>query len=358
MHRAKGDLLLIFDADFVPEPGLLKEIVPYFSDPGVGMVQVRWDHLNPEYSLLSRIQSISLDGHFVVEHEARAKNGLYFNFNGTAGVWRKRCIEEAGGWEHDTLTEDLDLSYRAQMRGWKFVYRPDHIAPAELPEEMSSFKSQQHRWAKGSIQTARKLLPAILRSDLAGRVKLEATFHLTANCGYVLMLALAVLVGPAIWLRREISPWLLAGVDLPLFTLSTVSVAAFYIAAHREALGRARHSLRWMPFLMAVGIGLSLNNARAVVEALRGQTSEFRRTPKYALDRGASLSGRSYRGRVNRDTWIELGIALYFCVVVALAASTGLWAALPFLALFLGGYAYTAGSTLAQSARVTAGSRR
>ena len=298
------------------------------------------------------------DGHVIKEHTARNRSGRFFNFNGTAGIWRKRCIDDAGGWQHDTLTEDLDLSYRAQLRGWRFVFLPDHVSPAELPVEMGAFKSQQHRWAKGSIQTARKLLPRILRSPLPFRVKLESVVHLTANLGYPLMMLLALLVVPAIWVRREISPWLILGVDLPLFTLSTVSVAAFYIAAHREALGRARHSLRWMPFLMAVGIGLSLNNARAVVEALRGQTSEFRRTPKYALDRGASLSGRSYRGRVNRDTWIELGIALYFCVVVALAASTGLWAALPFLALFLGGYAYTAGSTLAQSARMTAGSRR
>ena len=351
MRSARGELVAVFDADFVPAADFARRLVDPFSDPTVGMVQARWGHLNRDHSALTRVQAMFLDGHFVIEHTARNRSGRFFNFNGTAGIWRRTCIEDAGGWQHDTLTEDLDLSYRAQLRGWTFVYLPDHVAPAELPEEMSAFKSQQHRWAKGSIQTARKLLPTILRSGLPRRVKLEATFHLTANAGYLLMVALALLVGPAVWLRRDISPWLLAAVDLPLFTLSSVSVAAFYLAAHRAALDRARGPLRWIPFLMAVGIGLSINNARAVVEALRGKVSEFRRTPKYALTRGGSLATRSYRGRVNRDTWIELALALYFGAVVVLAALTGLWAALPFLALFLGGYGYTAGATLAQSAR-------
>ena len=357
LRSARGELVAVFDADFVPAPDFARRMVDSFTDPRVGMVQARWGHLNRHHSALTHVQAMFLDGHFVIEHTARNRSGRFFNFNGTAGIWRRTCIEDAGGWQHDTLTEDLDLSYRAQLRGWAFVYLPDHVAPAELPEEMSAFKSQQHRWAKGSIQTALKLLPTILRSDLPRRIKVEATFHLTANVGYLLMLVLALLVGPAVWLRRDISPWLLAAVDLPLFTLSSISVAAFYVAAHREALGERRGPLRWMPFLMAVGIGLSINNARAVVEALRGQTSEFRRTPKYALDRGGSLAGRSYRGRINRDTWIELGLALYFSAAVVLAALTELWAALPFLALFLGGYAYTAGSTLAQSARATAAAR-
>jgi hypothetical protein len=298
-----------------------------------------------------------LDGHFVIEHTARNRSGRFFNFNGTAGIWRRACIEDAGGWQYDTLTEDLDLSYRAQMRGWKFVYRPDHVAPAELPEEMSAFKSQQHRWAKGSIQTAKKLLPSILRSDLSWKIKTEATFHLTANVGYVLMIALALLVGPAVWLRRAISPWLLAAVDLPLFTLSTISVATFYVAAHRAACRSVRGTMRSVPFLMAIGIGLSINNARAVIEAARGRASEFRRTPKYALTRRKDLRRRLYRGRRNRDTWLELALALYFAGVVVLALFTGLWAALPFLMLFLVGYLYTSASTLVQTRGARAGSR-
>jgi cellulose synthase/poly-beta-1,6-N-acetylglucosamine synthase-like glycosyltransferase len=346
---ARGELVAVFDADFVPDPAFLRRLVDDFTDPRVGMVQARWGHLNREHSPLTRVQAMFLDGHFVIEHTARNRSGRFFNFNGTAGIWRRRCIDDAGGWQHDTLTEDLDLSYRAQMRGWRFVYRPDHVAPAELPEEMAAFKSQQHRWAKGSIQTARKLLPRLLASDLPRRVKVEATFHLTANVGYVLMVALALLVGPAVWLRRDISPWLLAGVDLPLFTLSSVSVAAFYVVAHRVALGPGRRPLRWIPFLMAVGIGLSINNARAVLEALAGRVSEFRRTPKHALARGESLRRRTYRGRANRDTWIELALAVYFVGVVVVAAGTGLWAAIPFLTLFLVGYLYTATTTLAQS---------
>jgi len=358
LRAARGDLVAVFDADFVPRPDFLRALVGPFVDPRVGMVQARWGHLNRDRSALTRVQAMFLDGHFVVEHTARNRSGRFFNFNGTAGIWRRACIEDAGGWQHDTLTEDLDLSYRAQLRGWRFVYRPDHVAPAELPVEMAAFKSQQHRWAKGSIQTARKLLPEILRAPLSARVKAEAAVHLTANVNYVLLLALAVLVGPAVWLRREISPWLLASVDLPLFTLSSVSVAWFYVTAHRAALapGRGAGLVRRVPFLMAVGIGLSINNARAVFEAWFGRPSEFRRTPKYALAAGESPARRRYRGRINRDTWIELAAAAYFAAVVLMAATTGLWAAVPFLLLFSGGYAYTAATTLVQSARVGAGS--
>ncbi len=203
LRVAKGDLIAIFDADFVPQPGFARELVHHFTDERVGMVQARWGHLNADYSPLTRVQSMLLDGHFVIEHTARNRSGRFFNFNGTAGIWRRRCIEDAGGWQHDTLTEDLDLSYRAQLEGWRFVFLPDHIAPAELPLEMGAFKSQQHRWAKGSIQTARKLLPRIYRSALPWYVKLEATVHLTANIGYVLMVLLALLIVPAVWLRRR-----------------------------------------------------------------------------------------------------------------------------------------------------------
>ena len=351
LARARGELVAIFDADFVPPPHFARALVDHFTDPEVGMVQARWGHLNREHSALTRVQSIFLDGHFVIEHTARHRSGRFFNFNGTAGIWRRECIRDAGGWQHDTLTEDLDLSYRAQMNGWRFQFVPDLVAPAELPVEMSAFKSQQHRWAKGSIQTARKLLPEILRSGLPWRVKSEAMVHLTANVGYVLMAALTLLVVPAVWLRREMAPELLLAIDLPLFTFSSVSVAAFYWFAEREALGGWRGVLRWIPFLMAVGIGLSVNNARAVLEALAGHVSEFRRTPKYNLKPGRSLKDRRYRSRVNTDTWIELGLALYFTVAVGMALVDGLWAAVPFLALFWIGYGYTALTALAQASR-------
>jgi hypothetical protein len=315
------------------------------------MVQARWGHLNADHSALTRVQSMLLDGHFVIEHTARNRSGRFFNFNGTAGIWRPSCIRDAGGWQHDTLTEDLDLSYRAQMRGWKFVYLPDHVAPAELPVEMAAFKSQQHRWAKGSIQTARKLLPGLLRSELPWHVKLEALAHLTANVGYLLMVVLALLVVPAVWLRGVHSPWLIAAVDLPIFAASTLSVAAFYMTAQRISTGSWKGIARRVPFLMAVGIGLSINNSRAVIEALVGKNSEFRRTPKYNLRAGERLTARRYRGGVSVDTWIELILALYFAVAIGATIARGLWGAVPFLLLFGAGFGYTSISTLLQAAR-------
>ncbi len=347
LRRARGELIAVFDADFVPPPDFLQRLVHYFSDPEVGMVQARWGHLNSEHSPLTRVQALLLDGHFVIEHTARHRSGRFFNFNGTAGMWRRRCIEDAGGWQHDTLTEDLDLSYRAQMRGWKFVYLPHVVAPAELPVEMGAFKSQQHRWAKGSIQTARKLLPELLRGPLPWPVKLEAIFHLTANVGYVLMLALALLIVPAVWLRRAMDPLWIAGFDLPVMFFSTASVAAFYTVAHREAGGRPLRALARIPLLMAVGIGLCVNNARAVMEAWLGRASEFHRTPKYNLLPGESPAARRYRAGANRDTWIEALLALYVAAGMTAAAAAGLWGALPFLALFALGFAYTALGALA-----------
>jgi cellulose synthase/poly-beta-1,6-N-acetylglucosamine synthase-like glycosyltransferase len=346
---ARGDLVAIFDADFVPRPDFARNLVHHFTNPKVGMVQARWGHLNAEHSALTRVQSVLLDGHFVIEHTARHRSGRFFNFNGTAGIWRRECILDAGGWQHDTLTEDLDLSYRAQLRGWKFVFLPDEVAPAELPVEMGAFKSQQHRWAKGSIQTARKLLPRILRSRLPLGVKLEAAVHLTANVGYVMMVLLALSVVPSVWLRGSHAPWIIAAVDLPLFTLSTLSVLAFYVVARLEASKRREPILRWVPFLMAVGIGLSINNARAVIEALAGRASAFRRTPKYNLATGDRLAARRYRGTINGDTWIELALAVYFAAGTAAAAAAGLWAAVPFLLLFEAGYAYTSVSTIVQA---------
>ena len=344
LATAKGEFVAVFDADFVPAPDFARALMDHFTDERVGMVQARWGHINRETSLLTRAQSMLLDGHFIVEHAARNRSGRFFNFNGTAGIWRRTCIDDAGGWQHDTLTEDLDLSYRAQLRGWRFVFVNDAIAPAELPIEMGAFKSQQHRWAQGSVQTAVKLLPRILRSSLPRRIKIESVFHLTANVGYVLMVALTLLIGPAVWLRRGIGARELAMVDLPLIATSLVSIAAFYLVSQREAYGRWRDALRYVPVLMAVGIGISVNNARAVVAGLSRRDTEFRRTPKYALagDVGAALSTRRYRARRGLDTWIELAMGLYFAGLVVGALADGLWGAVPFLALFAAGFLYTA----------------
>jgi len=307
LATAKGEFVAVFDADFVPSPSFARELMDHFTDPRVGMVQARWGHLNRTISLLTRAQSILLDGHFVVEHAARNRSGRFFNFNGTAGIWRRSCIDDAGGWQHDTLTEDLDLSYRAQLRGWRFVFAGGAVAPAELPIEMGAFKSQQHRWAQGSAQTAVKLLPRILSSTLPKHVKIESVFHLTANAGYLLMVALAILIGPAVWYRRGIGAQELATVDLPLIATSLVSIAVFYLVSQREAYGNWRDAVRYLPVLMAVGVGISINNSRAVVAGLIGGETEFRRTPKYALDAGADqvcvqpLDPQNRRGLVDWD---------------------------------------------------------
>ena len=267
LDTATGEFVLILDADFVPKPDLLRTTLPFFADPGVGMVQARWEHLNREFSLLTRIQAILLDGHFVIEHTARHRSGRFFNFNGTAGVWRRECIEKAGGWAADTLTEDLDLSYRAQLQGWRFVYLKDCAAPAEVPVDINGFKSQQHRWTKGSIQTGRKILPAVFRSRLPWRIKSEALVHLAGNGSYLLVVALSLLLVPAIVIRDRIGWQRLAVLDFPLFFGATLSFLAFYVASQRE-LGRGwAATLRDMPGVSALGIGLSIHNARAVLEA-------------------------------------------------------------------------------------------
>ena len=240
------------------------------------MVQARWGHINQDYSLLTKIQSILLDGHFVLEHGARNRAGLFFNFNGTAGIWRRTAIADAGGWQHDTLTEDLDLSYRAQLRGWKFIFLPDLMAPAEVPVEMNSFKSQQHRWAKGSIQTCRKLLPKILRSNLPLGVKAEAFFHLTANFNYPLMCVLSVLLGPSMAIRYSMGWYEMLLIDAPLFFAATASVANFYMVCQRELHTDWMTRLKYLPFLMSIGIGLTVNNTRAVFEALFNQRERVR----------------------------------------------------------------------------------
>ena len=347
MEAASGEFLAIFDADFVPGPGFLRETLPHFSDPRVGLVQARWEHLNRDYSLLTRIQSIFLDGHFVVEHTARHRSGRFFNFNGTAGVWRRRCLEEAGGWQSDTLTEDLDASYRAQLAGWKFVYLKDLVVPAELPVDMNGFKTQQHRWTKGSIQTGRKLLPAIWRSDFPWRVKVEAFFHLSNNFSYLLMVLLAVLILPAILIRERIGWQKLIVLDFPLFFGATFSFITFYISSQREIGRDWRGTLRSMPLLMSLGIGLSINNARAVLEALGNRGTEFRRTPKYRIEGGGGeWRSKKYRAPADFSVAAEILLALYFLGAIVFSVKENYWAGIPFLLVFFNGFAYTAALSL------------
>src|SRR6185312_13433327 len=303
LAESTGDFIAIFDADFIPPEDFLKRTLPHFAtDSRIGMVQARWGHINQDYSLLTKIQSILLDAHFVLEHGGRNRSGLFFNFNGTAGIWRRTAIADAGGWQHDTLTEDLDLSYRAQLRGWRFVFVPGLIAPAEVPVEMNAFKSQQHRWAKGSIQTCRKLLPQILQADLPLHVKAEAFFHLTANFNYLLMVVLSILIFPAMVIRYEMGWYEMLLIDVPLFFAATFSVCNFYMVCQREIHRDWVARIKYLPFLMSIGIGLSINNSRAVFEALFNKESEFTRTPKYRIEGSADSGSARSTTRPSRSS--------------------------------------------------------
>jgi cellulose synthase/poly-beta-1,6-N-acetylglucosamine synthase-like glycosyltransferase len=343
LKASSGSFIAIFDADFVPGSDFLQRTLPYFqTDPKIGMVQARWGHINQDYSLLTKIQSMLLDAHFVLEHGGRNRAGCFFNFNGTAGVWRREAIGSAGGWQHDTLTEDLDLSYRAQLEGWRFIFLPDVVAPAEVPVEMNSFKSQQHRWAKGSIQTCIKLLPRILRSKQPLSVKAEAFFHLSANFNYLLMSLLSVLMFPAMWVRYNMGWTEMLLIDVPLFFAATASVANFYIVSQRELYADWRQRLKYLPFLMSIGIGLCVNNTRAVLEAIFGNQSEFARTPKYGIERDSDeWVGKKYHQSVGVQPLIELALGLYFTGTVFYALANQIYGTLPFLMLFQVGFLYT-----------------
>src|SRR3954468_20219854 len=342
LKTARGEFVAIFDADFLPGADFLLRLMPHFSEARIGMVQARWGHINQDYSLLTKIQSILLDGHFVLEHGGRNRAGHFFNFNGTAGVWRRAVIADAGGWQHDTLTEDLDLSYRAQLRGWQFVFVPDLIAPAEVPVEMNAFKSQQHRWAKGSIQTCRKLLPQILRAKVPLSVKAEAFFHLTANFNYPLMVVLSVLMFPSMVIPYNMGWYEMMLIDVPLFFAATFSVCNFYMVCQRELHEDWRARIRYLPFLMSIGIGLCINNTRAVFEAVFNKQSEFARTPKYRIEGDSDeWVGKKYRQSVAVQPLIELALGLYFTATVFYALANQIYGTVPFLVLFQVGFLYT-----------------
>jgi len=350
LQVAKGEFVAIFDADFVPPPDFLLRIVHHFTDPKIGMVQTRWTHINRNYSFLTEVEAILLDGHFVLEHSARARNDVFFNFNGTAGLWRRQAIDDAGGWQHDTLTEDTDLSYRAQLKGWKFIYRQDVECPAELPVEMTAFKTQQARWAKGLIQTGKKILPRVLKSDQPFRVKLEAWYHLTANLSYPLMVVLSVLLLPAMVIRFYQGWFQMLYIDIPLFLASTFSISSFYLVSQRELFPRTwPRALLYLPFLMALGIGLTVTNTRAVIEALIGKQTAFARTPKYRVEsKKDKIQATKYRKRLGWVPWIELLIGTYFALTVYYALQNENYLTVPFLMLFVVGYWYTGLMSLLQ----------
>ncbi len=348
LAQASGEFIAIFDADFIPPRDFLARTIPYFADPEVGMVQTRWSHLNPNFSLLTRAQAMGLDGHFVVEQAARNGAGFFINFNGTAGIWRKACILDAGNWSDDTLTEDLDLSYRAQLRGWKFKFLADAVCPAELPAEIGALKSQQFRWTKGAIETAKKILPQVWRSQMPLRVKLQATIHLTNNLVFPFILLVGLLNVPLILLKNG------QGNDYSFyFAISSVFVLAFfgsflmYMTSQRELYPDWRRRILYFPIFMAGSMGLAVNNSRAILQGLVNRRSEFQRTPKYRIENEQGhFQGKKYfdrHGPVTRFAGtgiLELLLALYSLAGVVISLRFAEFAAVPFQLLYCCGYAY------------------
>ncbi len=352
LKTATGELVAIFDADFVPKADCLRKLVDFFTDPLVGCAQMRWSHINGTYNLLTRLQTIMLDGHFVVEQTVRNRTGGFFNFNGTAGIWRRSAIEMSGGWQHDTLTEDTDLSFRAQLMGWRFVYLLDEDAPSEIPVEINAFKAQQRRWAKGVMQVGIKLYRRIWLAPLPLRVKLEMFFRLTGNISYPLMIFVSLLQFPLLLVRYNQGFYHLMIFDVPLLFFSTISVLLFYGTGvwYLDREGRAPRLLH-LPLVMALGIGLAFSNARAVLEAMVGMKSEFVRTPKYRVENATDETWKRKKYKRKRG-WLpllELGFAFYFLLAILYAVRMHLWGPIPFLMLFLFGYGYMGMMSLLQS---------
>jgi cellulose synthase/poly-beta-1,6-N-acetylglucosamine synthase-like glycosyltransferase len=346
LQTATGDLIAIFDADFVPKSDWLKRTVPPFQNPELGCLQTRWGHTNQQYNSLTQAEALGIDGHFIVEQTVRSKNGFFLNFNGTAGLWRRACIEDAGGWQWDTLTEDLDLSYRAQMRGWKFDYLPDVVVPAELPPHVEAYKKQQFRWAKGSFQVVRKVLPTVLRANLPLTVRFMALLHLTGYFVHPLMLSVLLLTLPVGLLVpgafRMFPISLIAGLGPPLLYLTATATQ------HRSVLRR----LRSFPLLVIVGFGLSLSTTVAVVEGLFSKGGAFIRTPKLNLNnrrkRKQAIDRAYYMTPVSSMVWIEIALGLYALVTgVVLAPYIG-WGVIPWMVLYMLGFFYIAGLNLIQ----------
>ena len=335
---AQGDLIAIFDADFLPTPDFLQRLVPHFEDPNIGMVQARWGHLNADDSLLTRIQAFGLDAHFAIEQYVRNQAGCFMNFNGTAGMWRRQCIDDAGGWQGDTLAEDLDLSYRTQLSGWQFRFLSDVEAPAELPVDLNALRAQQFRWTKGAAETAFKVMGRLWRSAQPGRVKLEGTIHLTAHLVFPFLALAAALHAPLLWLEH-------AGkgpgeVYFAIMGFGLIGFVGFFLAqlfAQRALYPDWGRRILFFPLFMAGSMGMALNNTRAIVQALRGKRSAFVRTPKYSKTEGGKGSwwkSRYANTRIPPVMWFEALLALYCLAGLVLIAALGLWAAAPFQAFF------------------------
>ncbi|MDR3668086.1 MAG: glycosyltransferase family 2 protein [Ignavibacteriaceae bacterium] len=341
LRVAKGEFVAIFDADFIPQKEFLKKTLSFFSDDKVGMVQTRWEHLNGDYSMLTKAQALALDGHFVIEQTVRNKAGFFINFNGTGGIWRKSCIVDAGNWHADTLAEDLDLSYRAQLNGWRFVYLKDFTSPAELPNEISALKTQQFRWTKGHIETAKKILPLVWKSSVPLRVKLQATVHLTSNLVFPFILLAAILNVPLIFIKNSGSHEAYFAV-MSIFVLAFVSSFMFYLYSQRDIRTDWRKKIVLFPLFMAGSMGFAVNNSRAVIEGLLSRKSEFVRTPKFNVEDGKSTAAvKKYGNRkIGLSVYVELMMAVYCLIGICSSLYFLEIAALPFQILFFSGFAF------------------
>jgi len=348
LEVAEGEFVAIFDADFLPNPDFLLKTISQFTNPKVGMVQTRWEHLNEEYSYITKAQALSLDGHFAVEQYARFKSGCFINFNGTAGIWRKSCIIDAGNWQPDTLTEDLDLSYRAQMKGWKFVYLNDVTSPAELPADINALKTQQFRWTKGAVETARKLLPKLLTSKLPAKIKIEGAIHLTSNIVYPFILIVALLNLPVLLIKNYTSAYDTFYAVMSIFVLASISTFLFYTFSQMTIHNDWRKRLLLFPLFMAGSMGFAVNNTRAVIEALIGKKSSFTRTPKMGIVGGNGNSTQTAKSniykprKIPKSTIAEILFALYFVVCVGVSIYYLEIAAIPFQLMFLFGFGLVA----------------
>jgi cellulose synthase/poly-beta-1,6-N-acetylglucosamine synthase-like glycosyltransferase len=344
LSSATGQLIAIFDADFVPKPDWLQKTVPLFRNRKLGCLQTRWGHTNRKYNSLTQAEAMAIDGHFIIEQTARSQNDLFLNFNGTAGLWRRACIEDAGGWQWDTLTEDLDLSYRAQMRGWKIDYLPDVVVPAELPSQVEAFKKQQFRWAKGSFQVVRKILPKIFESMLPWKVRLMAILHLTGYFVHPLMLASLLLTLPVGLLFPEafkLFPFsMIAGLGPPLL----------YMVATAPQTPPLLERLKLLPLLTITGFGISLSTSIAVLQGLTKMGGAFVRTPKLNLGNGHEKKSidLGYIPPISRMVWVEIALGIYALITgIVLQPAIG-WGIVPWMTLYMLGYFYIAGLNLIQ----------
>jgi cellulose synthase/poly-beta-1,6-N-acetylglucosamine synthase-like glycosyltransferase len=339
LRRARGELIAVFDADFLPGEDFLDRTIPYFRDPEIGMVQVRWGFLNAGQSWLTRIQALLLGPHFGIEHRVRHHRGFFFNFNGTAGVWRRRAIETAGGWRADTVTEDLDLSYRAQLAGWRFLYLNDYAVGSELPATMADFRRQQSRWAKGSIQTARKILPRLLASGLPLGIKAEATIHLLANLGWLAGAMVTLTLYPTILYRSGIGPYQILRIDLPLFLGATMAMMTYFFL-HGVRCNQKRE-LAFLPLVPILTIGLAPGLALAVIQGCFQRGGVFERTPKYGLRGSQGLPTIPLTDRQHTIRYLAMNLSgmLYIVLPLVFAYRHQTWLAVPFLLLFPFGFA-------------------